>query len=90
MRLLGERNSVMGGLTQQQGWLSQFRQYENITELNRRVVVSLIDRVYIHEDKGIEVSLMHRDQFDAIAEFLDAQREKEAANKVIRLTREVV
>ena len=90
MRLRGDRNSVMGGLTQQQGWLSQFRQYENITELNRRVVVSLIDRVYIHEDKGIEVSLMHRDQFDAIAEFLDAQREKEAANKVIRLTREVV
>lgn len=90
MRLSSERNSVMGGLTEQQGWLSQFRQYENITELTRRVVVSLIDRVFVHEDKGIEVSLMHKDQFDAIAEFLDAQREQEAANKIIHLAREVV
>ena len=90
MRLSSERNSVMGGLTGQQGWLSQFRQYENITELTRRVVVSLIDRVFVHEDKGIEVSLMHKDQFDAIAEFLDAQREQEAANKIIHLAREVV
>ena len=90
MRLRGERNSVMGGLTDQQGWLSQFRQYENITEITRRVVVNLIDRIYIHEDKGIDVLLMHKDQFDAIAEFLDAQREKEATNRVIHLARGVV
>jgi len=90
MRLHGERNSVMGGLTEQQGWLSQFRQYENITELNRMVVVNLIDRIFIHEDRGIEVILMHKDQFEAIAEFLDAQREKEAAKKIICLAKEVV
>jgi hypothetical protein len=90
MRLNSDRNSIMSGLSEQQGWLSQFKQYENIGELTRNVVVSLIDRVIIRENKDIDVQLMHQDQFAAIAEFLNEQREKEAARKIIHLTKEAV
>lgn len=90
MRLTGERNSVMGGLAEQQGWLTQFKQYENVQELTRSVVVNLIDHISIREDKDIDVQLMHRDRFASIVEFLAEQKEKEEAKKIIRLTKEAV
>lgn len=89
-KLHRDRNSIMGGLSQQQGWLSQFREYANIQEITRSVVVSLIDRIIIHEDKEIEVCLMHGDQFAAIVEFMEDYRKKEAAKKIIHLAKEAV
>lgn len=90
MSLTGERNSVLGGLAEQQGWLAQFKEYENIQELTRRAVVSLIEYVRVNEDKEIEVRLMHGDRFASIVDFLSGQKEKEAAKRIIHLTREAV
>lgn len=90
MSLTGERNSVMGGLAEQQGWLSQFKEYENIQELTRRSVVNLVEYVRISEDKEIEVRLLHGDRFASIVDFLNEQKEKEAAKKIIHLTKEAV
>lgn len=90
MSLTGERNSVMGGLAEQQGWLSQFKEYENIQELTRRAVVNLVEYVRINEDKEIEVRLLHGDRFASIVDFLNEQKEKEAAKKIIHLTKEAV
>ena len=89
-RLVSERNSVMSGLAAQQGWLSQFKQYENIQELTRSVVVNLVECVRIRENKDIDVQLMHSDRFASILEFLNEQKAKEDAKKVIYLTREAV
>lgn len=90
MSLTGERNSVMGGLAEQQGWLSQFKEYENIQELTRRAVVNLVEYVRISEDKEIEVRLLHGDRFASIVDFLNEQKEKEAAKRIIHLTKEAV
>lgn len=90
MRLTSERNSVMGGLAEQQGWLAQFKQYENVQALTRSVVVNLIDHISIREDKDIDVQLLHCDRFASIVEFLADQKEKEEAKKIIRLTKEAV
>ena len=90
MRLTSERNSVMGGLAEQQSWLEQFRKYANIKELTRSTVVNLIDYIHIRENKDIDVGLMHCDRFASIVEFLRERQEKEDANKVIRFVRKVV
>lgn len=73
-RLDRERNSVIGGLAKQQGWLSQFMQYENIQELSRNSVVALVDRIEIREGKDIDVHLLHSDHFASIVAFLKEQR----------------
>lgn len=64
------------------------RGYEE--ELTRRAVVSLIEYVRVNEDKEIEVRLMHGDRFASIVDFLSEQKEKEAAKRIIHLTREAV
>lgn len=74
-QLTVDKNNVSQGMDQQQGWLAQFREYENITEITRLVVVSLIERVNIYEDGEIEVVFRQRDQFDDIMKFLEERRQ---------------
>ena len=88
-RLVGNKNQISSGLTEQQSWLAQFRKYENIQELNRRVVVNFIDRIEITEDKQVHVVLNNVDQFQAIMEFLEEEKAKSDTTKVISFIREV-
>jgi DNA invertase Pin-like site-specific DNA recombinase len=89
-RLHSEQNSIQSGLSEQQGWLAQFRQYENIQELSRNTVVSLIDRIYIRENKDIDVRLMNRDQFAAITEYLREQSKNKITEKTAPRKKEAV
>ena len=70
-RFHGNRNKVNAGLTGQQSWLAQFKEYENIQELNRRVVVHFVEKIEIDHEKQVHVVLSHADQFQAILTFLE-------------------
>ena len=70
-RLTGDKNQISAGLTERQSWLSQFRAYQNIQSLTRRVVVHFVDRIEITADKQVRVILNQADQFRSITEFLD-------------------
>ena len=88
-RLTGDRNTVNAGLTGQQSWLAQFQEYENIHELNRRVVVHFIERIEIDHDKQVNVSLNNANQFQAILDFLAECQAEADRKKVIPFIREV-
>lgn len=72
-RLLEEQNTLVMGLNDQQQFLSGFRKYENIQELNRNVVVALIDKVLVEDGKNIKVEFRYQDRFASIDEFLESQ-----------------
>ena len=76
-------------MTEQQSWLAQFREYQNIQELNRRVVVHFIEKIEITGDKQVHVFLNNADQFQAIMEFLEEEKQKTDAKKIIAFAREV-
>ena len=64
----------MHGLSKHQSWLSQFREYENITEITRRLIIHLVERINVYEGPEIEVIFRHRDQFENVMTFLREQR----------------
>ena len=72
-RLLEEQNTLVMGLNDQQQFFSGFRKYENIQELNRNVVVALIDKVLVEDGKNIKVEFRYQDRFASIDEFLESQ-----------------
>lgn len=72
--LVSQRNAIEGGLTSAQGWFAQFRKYENIEKLTRLVIVSLIERVEINDNKDIHVKFRHADQFAAALEYLEMRK----------------
>ena len=82
-RLNSSRNQVSAGLTEQQGFLAQFKQYEDIQELSRRVVVNFVERIEISENKEICVFLNNADQFQAIQDYLSDYHAQQSASKVV-------
>jgi site-specific DNA recombinase len=45
-------------------WMEHFRKYENLTELDRSAVVSLVDRILVHDDKCVEICYRWQDEFE--------------------------
>ena len=43
--------------------MAQFREHLNITELERSIVVALIDRILIYKDNRVEVRFRVADEF---------------------------
>ena len=89
--LLLDKSEIEGSLDNQKGWLEQFHQYTNLTVLDRRLVVSLIDRVFLFEGNAVEVVLRHKDQLDRIHSFIQEQEQSGVKAKLAVLpTAEVI
>ncbi len=82
-QLTSDKSGIQHGLKKQQSWLSQFREYKNISEISRIIVVNLIERINIFENAEIEVVFRQRDQFADIMSFLEEQEQKKAAKGAI-------
>ena len=59
----------MTGISEK-NWVILFRQYENITELNRRVLMSLVDKIFIYENHAIEIVFKYKDEFEKAMEYV--------------------
>ncbi len=57
------REAVTTGTTER-NWVTLFKQYENIEELNRRVLMSLVDRILIYENHAIEIVFKYKDEYE--------------------------
>ena len=60
------------------GWIERFRESQNITALDRRLVVSLIERVMIFRDKRVEIVCRWQNEFELQRDLLRmAQAERQ-------------
>lgn len=64
-----EKNKLKSGATVN-GFIEAFKKYRGLDKLSRAVVVELIENIFIHEDKTIEIRLKCRDEFEEIKERL--------------------
>ena len=49
-------------------WIQDFMEHRNITELTRMVAVECIDEIAVYEDRKIEVSFAHWQDYSALSE----------------------
>ena len=47
-----------------------FRQYENITELHRTVLVNLVERVVIYDASHVEVFFRYQDKYESALDYI--------------------
>lgn len=50
-----ERQQAVDAGNSQNDWINTFKEYENITELHRGVIVNLIEKIIVYDSKHIEV-----------------------------------
>lgn len=83
-----EKKELLEGLSAQQAWIEQFRQYKDISELTRKTVINLVDRINIFEDSKIEIVFRHQDEINEIITFLrEKEKQSELMPKIISIPR---
>lgn len=65
-----EIDREMTGSAQRQEWIKQFRKHQNITNLDRTVVVALIERILIYKEHQVEVVFRWYNEFQWLAELI--------------------
>ena len=59
----------------ERAWVTLFKQYENVNELTRRVLMALVDKIYVYEGHKIEVSFKYGDEFRRIEDIIEKNAE---------------
>lgn len=57
--------------TSESAWVKLFKKYGNIELLDRRVLLALIDKVFVSKNKGIEIIYKYRDEYLITKEFIE-------------------
>ena len=70
LRVKKEMKQTVTTGTTERNWVTLFKQYENVEELNRRVLMSLVDRILIHENHAIEIVFKYRDEYQQTLEYI--------------------
>ena len=70
LRVKKEMNQSVTTGTSERNWVTLFKQYENIDELNRRVLMALVDRILIYENHAIEIVFKYKDEYQQTLEYV--------------------
>lgn len=71
IQLKEEREQAVESNQRSVTWIELFKRYENITELQRSVIVNLIERIIIYDAKHIEVVFRYEDQLKSALQYIE-------------------
>ena len=63
------------GLNSENEFISHFKQYGNIDELNRPMVVELIDEILVHEGGNITIKFKFNDAYENVVNYIEMNKE---------------
>lgn len=69
-----EKNNLKKNLEPANSFLQTFLQYKNIKELNKGILLALIDRIEITKDKNIKVYFEYQDQLKNTLKFIEENK----------------
>ena len=91
VRAIDELNKMKAeldeGLSSKQSWMAQFKEFSNISEVSRRVIVHLVDSIRIYEDSEVEIVFRQADKVASAYEFLEEQKRLQAGSKILVMPR---
>lgn len=66
-----QRTEISSSHSTDNSWIMQFIKFQGINELSREAVVTMIDRIYVYEDKRIRIEFNYRNEIAAYQEILE-------------------
>ena len=80
-----EKETIAGGITGENPYLTHFLQYENIGELTRNTLIDLVEMIYIHEGGEIEIRFNYQDQFQLLLGYIKDSGQEAKLTKILRI-----
>lgn len=74
-RMREKRKDILSDSYKDTGWITQFSKFSGLKELTREAVVSLIDCIYISEDKQIKIDFNYRNEIAYYQNILNQMKE---------------
>lgn len=74
-RIQKERREAAACGVTERAWVSLFREYENIEELNRRAMMALVDRIIVYENHVVEIEYKYRDEYEQATQYVSMYQE---------------
>lgn len=71
-----KRKRMMSGEMNTPQWVEEFKKYQNIQTLNRKVVIMLIEKIVVHSADRIEIHFNYQDEIAEFVECAMVQEEK--------------
>ena len=75
-----ECETIARGIDDDNPYLTAFLKHRNIQSLSRGLLVELVNAIYVHEDKSIEIEFNFADQYRRIAEHVENNHEELCIN----------
>lgn len=69
--LLKEQEKLQSNMEQNNSYIETFSKYQNVKELDNKLLIELVDKIYIYEDKRIDVKFNFTDEYKLTLEFIE-------------------
>lgn len=69
-----EQETLFGGVSPDHPYLQHFIKYNNIEELNRGLLIELVDTIFIHENQAITIQFKYADPCKRAVEFIEKNK----------------
>jgi len=72
-----EMSQELAGSSENRAWIELFRRHQNITELDRNAVVSMIERIMLYKDHRVEIVFRWQEEYQWLSNILARQARSE-------------
>ena len=69
-KLEDEQKELLSGLNRQQAFLAEFRKFSTVTELNRAIVVALVEKITVADSSHVSVEFRYKSKISSLMEHL--------------------
>lgn len=87
LKLYEEQQQLENGIRATDNYFEHFLKYKNIEELNRLLLIELIDKIYINVDKTVHIDFKYNDQYKLILDYINENQDEQNKSKQKKLTK---
>jgi hypothetical protein len=70
LKLKEDIDAILSGDSKSHKWIEEFKRFRNITELTRKIAVSLIERISVNDQGIVDIVFKYKDKYQIIVEAL--------------------
>ena len=82
-RVRKERDEASVSGDSERAWVALFREYDGIEEVSRRVLMALVDRIYVYEGHSVEVVFKYGDEYERALKYIGMHADVVSAGKAL-------
>lgn len=82
--LYTEQQKFCKGIKTNNEYFEKFLKYKNVEKLDRLMLIELIDKIYVNEDKSLKIEFNYNDQYMLILDYIKENGKEKEIEKVLK------